>query len=254
MRHLTVLALLLFPVTVKADEPRFHSAFVSPNGKYELRYKAGQFPRQNWSLIEKATGKVRYQVVGEFASRTVLVSDDGVHLVVVDDFSERRPERDLDVLLFYRGGSLIKKYSLGDLLRDVSNIESSASHFQWFFKPSALSVIDSRVKLETFELIDYEFDARTGDMLKKETNPVLSEDSVYVYGRVKKLGGGRFEMEVCQQVSGVVPQDGRIEFVADRDDAIHSDGFYTVIIKDGKLIGTRGVILNSCNYQRGNRP
>jgi hypothetical protein len=159
------------------------------------------------------------------------------------------------VLLFYRDGALLKKYSLGDLLRDISNISSSASHFQWFFNSAALSVIDSRLKLETFELTEYEFDARTGDLLKKETNPVLSEDSVYVYGKVKKLGGGRFEIQVCHQVSGVVPKDGKIQFAADRVAVTLSEGFYySMVIRAGKLIAKKDVLLNSCNYQRGNRP
>jgi hypothetical protein len=254
MRHLIILTLLLAPIIARADEPRFRNSFKSPNGKYELRYNSGQFSQQNWSLIESSTGAVRYQVIGEFASRTVLLSDDGVNIVVVDDFSERRPGRDLDVLAFYRDGVQIKKYSLGDLLRDTSNIESSVSHFRWFFHPEALSVRDSRVKLETFELINYEFDIRTGDVLKKETDPVLTEDAVYVYGKVKKLSPRRYEIDVCQQVQGIVPKTGKIEFEVDQDDAFNDNLSYSVVIKNGKLRAKQSVILNSCNYRRESRP
>jgi hypothetical protein len=254
MRHLIILTLLLAPLTARADEPRFRNSFKSPNGKYELRYNSGQFSQQNWSLIEHPTGTVRYQVTGEFASRTLLLSDDGVNIVVVDDFSERRPGRDLDVLAFYRDGVQIKKYSLGDLLRDTSNIESSVSHFRWFFHPEALSVRDSRMKLKTFELINYEFDIRTGDVLKKETDSVLTEDSVYVYGKVKKLSPRRYEIDVCQQVYGVVPKNGKIEFEANQDDALNDNLSYSVVIRNGKLVAKQSVILNSCNYRRESRP
>lgn len=254
MLHPIILALLLVPVTAGADEPRFRTVFVSPNGRHELRYNSGQFSQQSWSLIDKATGDVRYRVVGEFASRTVLFSEDGTNLLVVDDFSGREPNRDLDVLLFYRGGSLIKKYSLAELLEDVSNTRNSASHFRWFFKHWALSVMDSRVRLKTFELTSYEFDIHTGDILKKETDPVLAGDAVYVYGRVRKLGGGRFEIEVCHRVRGAVPAGGRIEFSADGDGAFRSDdSYHSVVLRDGKLIATQGVFLNSCNYQRRSR-
>ncbi len=254
MRHLIILTLLLVPLIAKADEPRFRNSFRSPNGKYELRYNSGQSSRQSWSLIERPTGTARYQLIGEFASRTVLLTDDGVNLLVIDDFSERRPDRDLDVLMFYRDGLQIKKHSLGDLLRDVSNIESSVSHFKWFFHPEAIAVRDSRVQLKTFELINYEFDIRTGDVLKKETDPVLTKDSVYVYGKVKKLSGRRYEIEVCQQVYGVVPRSGRIEFEADQDDVFHFNNiYYSVVIRNGKLVAKQDVILNSCNYRRENR-
>jgi hypothetical protein len=236
-----------------ADQPRFRNVFVSPNGKYEFKYKSGKFSEQNWSLINKITGETLYGIVGEFSSRTVLVSDDGRTLVVVDDWSNRQPGPELDVLVFYRNGSLLKKYSLGDLLKDISNIERSVSHFQWFFQPSTLSVVDSQLKLQTFELTDYEFDIHTGDLLTKQTSSVLSEGSSYVYGKVKKLGAGRFEIEVCQHVYGAVSKGGKLEFVAEQS-AFHSDNYYSVVIKDGKLVAKKDVMLNSCNYQRSNRP
>ena len=109
--------------------------------------------------------------------------------------------------------------------------------------------------METFELTSYEFDVHTGDLLKKETAPVLSDDSIYVYGKVKKLGGGHFEIEVCQHVHGDIPKDGKIDIAADRNDAIPFDGsYYTVVIRAGKLIARKDIFLNSCNYQRRNRP
>jgi hypothetical protein len=255
MRHLTILALFLFALAVKGDEPRFRNSFTSPNGKYELRYESGQLSRQSWSLVEKPAGTVRYQVVGEFGSRTVLLTDDGVNLVVIDDFSERRPGPELDVLMFYRDGIQIKKYSLGDLLRDPGNIESSVSHFRWFFHPETFPVRGSKLKLKTFELLNYEFDIRTGDVLKKETDPVLTEDSVYVYGAVKKVRGRRYEIDVCRQVYGVIPKSGRIEFEADQDEAFQVNNVhYSVVIRNGKLVARQGVILNSCNFRRENRP
>jgi hypothetical protein len=251
MRHLIILTLFLVPFTAKADEPRFRNSFTSPNGKYELRYTSGQLSRQSWSLIERPTGTVRYQVTGEFGSRTILLTDDGVNLVVVDDFSERRPGPALDVLMFYRDGIQIKKYSLGDLLKDPSNIESSVSHFRWFFHPETLPVRDSKLKLETFELINYEFDMRTGNVLKKETDQVLSKDSLYVYGAVRKLRDRRYEIDVCRWVYGVVPKSGRIEFEADQDDAFRGNNInYSVVIRNGKLVAKQGVILNSCNFQK----
>lgn len=254
MRHLIVLALLLAPFKAKADEPRFRNVFSSANGKYELRLKSGHSSKQNWSLVEKATGKVLYRVTGEFSSRTVLLSDDGVNLVAIDDYSSRSAGDDLDVLTFYRDGTKIKNYSLGELLSDVSNVQSSVSHFQWFFRPEALSIVDSRLTLRTFELVNYEFDARTGELLKRETDPVLTSDSIYVYGEVRKLGGNRYEIDVCQRVYGVVPKGGRIEFETDQADAFPTgNSYHSIVIRNGKLAAKQDVTLNSCSYRRENR-
>jgi hypothetical protein len=254
MQHLIILTLLLALLTANADEPKFRNSFRSPNGKYELRLDTGQTSRQSWSLIERSTGTVRYQVMGEFGSRTVLLTDDGVNIVVVDDFSERRPSAKLDVLMFYGDGVQIKNYSLGDLLKDTNNIESSVSHFRWLFHPETLPIRDSKVRLETFELINYEFDIRTGNLLRRETDPVLTQDSVYVYGAVKKLQGRRYEIDVCRQIYGVVPKSGRIEFEADQDDAFHGNNVnYSIVIRNGKLVAKHEVIFNSCNFRRENR-
>ncbi|MGZ5435342.1 MAG: hypothetical protein ACXWID_05380 [Pyrinomonadaceae bacterium] len=254
MRRLIILTLLLAPLTAKADEPRFRNSFASVNGKYELRRESEKLSTQSWSLVEKSTGRVRYQVAGEFGSRTVLLTDDGVNLVVVDDFSERRPSAELEVLMFYRDGIQIKKYSLGDLLADPGNIQSSVSHFRWLFRPETLSLRDSKLRLETFELINYEFDIRTGERLRKETDPVLAQGSVFVYGAVRKLSARRYEISVCRRVYGVVPESGRIEFEADRDDAFPGANVnHSVVIRNGKLVAKQGVILNSCNFPRANR-
>jgi co-chaperonin GroES (HSP10) len=205
-------------------------------------------------LIEEATGAMRYRVEGDFEPRTVFISDDGASMAVIDDFSERQPTPDLDVLVFYHQGVPIKQFTLGELLRDPSNISRSASHFQWFFYPEDMGIVNSKLKLKTYELTSYEFDVRTGELLAKSVDPILTKDTVYVYGEVRALGNRRYEIDVCQQVYGEVPEGGKIQFEAGKGNAFEMNRFdYSLILKDGKLVAREEVILNSCTYQEKHR-
>ena len=250
MKLILLIAVTLVPLAARADEPRHRFTFTSPNGKFELRHTSGQFARQKWSLIDKATGSARYEITAELAPMTVLVGDDGSSVVAVDDYSEREPAKDLDVLLFYRDGKLVKSHALGELLADTTNVSQSASHFTWLTRGLTLSVSDSKLSLKTHELVHYTFDANTGDVLTKERDPALTDDALYVYGKVKSLGGRRYEMEVCHLAFGSAPQTGRVEFEADRDDSLDTGRYHSVIIRGGKLVSKVDVILNSCNYRR----
>lgn len=56
-------------------------------------------------------------------------------------------------------------------------------------------------------------------------------------------------------VYGVIPKSGRIEFEADQEDVFRGNNAnYSVVIRNGKLVAKQGVILNSCNFRRENRP
>lgn len=251
MKRALFLLLLLVPSSTRADDPRRRPSFSSGNRQFELKILGSQWGSNgSWSLVEKATGAVRYQLTGELSSRTVLVSDDGRNLVAVDDFSESLAEKDPDVLSFYRDGKLIRKYRLGQLLRDPSNVSNSNSHFQWFFEDPPLSIQRERVRLRTFELIRYEFDAATGETLRKEVDPVLTPRALYVYGPLEAIGGNRYAVKICQLAYGKAPKDVRVEFEA-APGALprHPESWVTAVIQDGKLVRVEDVLLNSCNLQ-----
>ncbi len=201
-------------------------------------------------LIEKATGNIRYQVTGNLSPLTLFVSDDGNNLVAIDDYSEREPTKNLDVLFFYRDGKLTKKFSLGELLNDLSNIESSVSHFRWFSGWTKLLIEDGKLNITTFELMDYTFGVENGSILKKEKDAILSDDALYIYGKIRKLSKDRYEIEVCHRVQGNVPELGKVKFEAKGKNLFFENTYYSIIIKDGKFIAKKGVILNSCNYQK----
>jgi len=247
-----LLLLLLAPSAMRADHARRLSSFSSANHRFELRQGTGTGSTATWSLINKSTGATRYTITGDLSPRTTLVSDDGRSLVVVDDSSDRRPRKDLDLLLFYRDGKLIRTVRMDELLRDSSNISSSVSHFKWFFGArQPLSISDGRLRLETFELVSYEFDIATGQTLRQQVDPILSPGAVYVYGELEKLGGNRYAVKVCQLAYGKLPPGGRVELEAVPGALPDRPGSWvSVVVKDRKVLRVLDVLLNSCNQER----
>jgi hypothetical protein len=258
MKFLFFVIIFFSPLVTRADEPRHNHTFASSNGKFELSYKSDS-PRdlqqkwelkQTWELIEKSSGKAVYELEGDdLSSMTVLVSDDGDNVVAIDDYSEREATPKLDVLLFYDKGKLISKYSLGEI-NGAAALEHSVSHFSWIWFDKDLSIKDSKINLKTFRLINYTFDVKTGNILKKESNPVLADNALYVYGKITRyLGNDKYEMDVCTLVQGDVPKTGKIRFEA-KTHEFHGE-YATVIIRDGQLVeAATPYILNSCNYAR----
>jgi hypothetical protein len=246
--------LLLTPFAAQADQPRWKSKFTSQNGRYELQWIDGIRDKQKWKLIEKKSAEQLYEFEAEdLGSMTVLVSDDGLNLITVDDWSQRQASDELDVLSFYRQGKIIKRYTLKEILNSTDNIQRSASHFSWFFKSDDLVINDSKFRLTTFELTNYTFDTTNGEILKKERDPILSEDTLYIYGKIKELGNGLYEMKVCHVVQGEIPTNGYLNFRVEKDKQNRMWNYVTVIIRDGKLLALKPVTFNSCNYERKQR-
>jgi hypothetical protein len=134
------------------------------------------------------------------------------------------------------------------LLKDIQNITESVSHFTWFFERVNQFPTDGKLKFTTYELVSYEFAVDSGKIVRQETAPMLTADSLYVYGRVKKLNNGFYEMEVCHRVQGEVPNDGKVLFSVEPENRIRDKSYYAMVIKDGKCIAIKDVLLNACKY------
>src|SRR5262245_27996582 len=189
------------------DEPRYQWKFTSDNGQYELKMISplGERPFV-WVLFDNKSKKTLYKLEGDFASRTALISNDGMHIAVIDDWSERIDASKVrEMLLFFRNGVLTKKYLLDDLLKDTSNITESVSHFSWLASDDRPSIKNGKISLMTYELTHYEFDLLTGDIISQSTDPLIGSDTIYVYGSVKKKTVSQYEIEVCHRIYGNVP-------------------------------------------------
>ena len=146
--NVLVAGTLLSSLTAIADNPRRNIAFVSDSGRYVLLnvyrsiervpiFENGQYvgvmdtKREEpvWGLFDAQTAKVLepsnevetlmagsvplYVLRGDFGPKTALVSDDGMNIVVLDDFSRALPAAGLAVLHFYRSASSLPNTDSG---------------------------------------------------------------------------------------------------------------------------------------------
>lgn len=190
---------LLSSFAAIADKPRHNIAFVSENGRYVLLniyrsiervpiFENGQYvgvmdtKREEpvWGLFDAQTAKVLepsnevetlmagsvplYVLRGDFGPKTALVSDDGMNIVVLDDFSRALPAAGLAVLQFYRSGKLTAEYRLGELLSNVEHVGLTSSHFFWFSWDS-LNFDGKTLSMMTTECVPLAFSVRTGAMI-----------------------------------------------------------------------------------------
>jgi hypothetical protein len=197
--NVLVCGTLLSSVGAMADNPRYNIAFFSENGRYVLLnvhrsiervpiFENGQYvgvmeARRNepiWGLFDAqgaqplepsneldtlmAGSAPVYLLQADFASKTALVSDDGVNIVVVDDFSEALPAAELEVLHFYHLGKLTAAYRLAELLDNVKHVGSTSSHFFWFSWDS-LEFEGETLSLTTTECMPLTFSTNTGEMV-----------------------------------------------------------------------------------------
>lgn len=257
MKRILLFLLLICGGNALADEPRENFHFESNNGKFELKivdstihyvYSRSAKP-SHWNLVEKATNRIVYTMKGEFASKNAFISNDGNHVVVVDDWSMYPITKSLPLLEFYKEGELIRKYTMGELLCSVYSITSSSSHF-WWFDAGVFLPEHQTYSFTTFELNRYLFDITTGNIVSKTLHPSVNRQSLLVYGEIRKTNKNTYEMEVCHRVYGEVPETGKVQFFCKQLDKFNH--YQTVLINNGKYTDTgynlKGWFLNQCHY------
>lgn len=261
-----------------ADEGRYRKSFKSESNEFELRilghkYGMVKFPNgkkyetiveTTWGLYDLMSGRQMYAVKGDFSSKTVLVSNDGKYLIVIDDYSVENPSPELKVLEFYAEGKHLNSYALGELLCSYLNISESVSHFDWFADYKLVNAPDMKFNYDfgkliitTYELISYTFDVKTGEILKKELSPAVNKSSALVYGDVRYLGKESYEISVCHRVYGKVPKNGIIKFTSNKRIDWNTGSSQTVLLNNGKYTETgfnmQYWILNQCRFRHGSQ-
>ncbi|HRH44480.1 MAG TPA: hypothetical protein PKY82_22785 [Pyrinomonadaceae bacterium] len=252
MKFLLIIAILLFPMAIKADQDRFNTTFISKNGKYELNLKdLNDIKKLEWSLVEKVTGKRLYRFIDNLLwSMSVIISDDGKSIVAVDDYSTQDNRKNPEILHFFKNGKMLKSYKLSELLDNSRFITISASHFRWlnFYESSnkPYLVEDSKINLQTFELNNFTFDIETGNLLKKERDKIIDENTIYVFGQVSGNGSEDNEIEVFCSIYGNIPIGSKLKFVSKKLRWKGKGSFATLVIKNGELVEDKEILLNGC--------
>ena len=251
-----------------ADEPRERRLFTSANNRFELRLV--DEPEGVWELFDIDIEKGRYfiydevkkywrdklkkkpgelgGVPGEFASQTALISNDGVAVAIIDDWSEAL-EDGLPVIRIFHNGKLMKNFFLRELLNDPKNISVSVSHSLWFCPNIGLKIDMDCIRLVTFELNQVSINVRSG-RVEIVSLAIVRPDSILAYGKISRLSTNRYRIEVTRLIRGRIPSGGKVDFTATYDERL--GGYGTVLIHEGRSDPRlsehcRDMILNAAN-------
>ena len=115
-----------------------------------------------YSVSPKGVDQELWKTEGWYAFQTYL-SSDGRHLIRLGNWPRgHAPSKDHLAVAFYEDGKLLKAHSTLDLIRNLSKVRPSVSHYQYYkvtpnFKPNPQDF-----SLITVDDIEYTFDIKTG--------------------------------------------------------------------------------------------
>jgi hypothetical protein len=263
MKFLTIiLFLFIIPCLLFSDQFIFKEKFKSSNGNYILKPKtSSNFPSygEEWVLVDSISNKNIYNIKENLSQKSAYISDDGRKIITINSWPIGRPEKDRIVLRFYIDGKEVNNYCLDDLLDSIRNTSLSVSHFSWFFHKTLEIKNWKTLSLKTFELKTITFDLSDGKIASVELDPRIDSETLYLYGKLKRIKKGLWKIEISHSVFDNILDDTVLEFELENDDykreklpkdgiilkgKLHHNHYYAILIKDGKFIDKVNVILN----------
>jgi len=161
-----------------ADEPAYPEVYVvaAPEGKYYFK----MIPNEDYMDLYNSRGilyKVSPKEEDEIVWRTsgwyansVYISANGMYLVRMGNWAGgEKPSDDDLAIAFYKNGKLIKSYSTKDLIKNVSAVVTTESHY-FFLKDvkGFKGAYSNTFTIITIDNIEYEFDVSNGNIVSKK--------------------------------------------------------------------------------------
>jgi hypothetical protein len=174
---LGLLLLLVSALLLRPDEPEYDRQHTvkSANGNFAAEFfPDGSFGETGWGEVT-ATGGNKPLYSFKWYANEALVSNDGHYLVRFGRWAmDSKGHTDL-AIAFYKDGVELKSYLVKDLVRDVSSVDESVSHYIWQATetkmPLGFSADEKRFTVVTTDKLAYEFDVATGEIAKVHTDP-----------------------------------------------------------------------------------
>ncbi|MCU7497633.1 MAG: hypothetical protein HF300_00790 [Ignavibacteria bacterium] len=171
---------LVFPQLCHADQEAPNATYIkySPNKKFMIEMvPSSSYGEQGTGKVYLASDTAKSHPIWEinWYAFNVFLSDDGEHLVRFGPWaSDINNYSDL-AIAFYRKGKLQKKYKVNNLVKDLSKVDHSVSHYTWTAEVTTVKTGFSNdhktYTLVTSDKLVYEFDVKTGKILKKYLDP-----------------------------------------------------------------------------------
>ena len=123
-------------------------------------FPPGGFKKQGHGVAYRNDSTESLWKVNWYARRIVL-SDDGNHLVRLDQWARDQKGLSDQAIAFYDRGKELKRYLVRDLVKDVSYLEMSVSHYVWEAAPPSFKTgLSKDNKYYTLAVIDGTIDLR----------------------------------------------------------------------------------------------
>lgn len=207
MKLILLICLFLSVKFSFADEPRRRSVFNCENKKFQIRYSKGFW------RVSNSRNKVLYKIEDlNYESMSLLLSNDGKSVVVIDDLSEHCNDHERIVLSFYRNGELKSKYKIRDLLKDSTMIRYSVSHCRFTLNDFGFINHDASFSIATREFTELEFDTANGKITARKRPSPYNENSLIVHGKFIVGKNFRSTMKIDSYISGAKQQNDQITF------------------------------------------
>ncbi len=120
-------------------------------------------------VTKKRLDKVLWKVKGWYAFQTY-ISYDGRYLIRIGNWPRGRiPSHKHLGIAFYDKGTLIKKYSTKDLVKNLPPVRASVSHYRFLEKVLGFeSAYSHRFKIKTADKMEYTFDVTHGKIVSQK--------------------------------------------------------------------------------------
>lgn len=190
-----------------ADAPRFETKFESSNGEYSM-----QLHKKKWILTNR-NGFLKYSIKDNgFTSMTVLISDNGQNIVVINDCMGDRNIGENTALWIYKKGKLLKSYKLSELLNDTCNISRTTEGIIWTYGDYGFVDKQSHFSFSTYELSEFIFDLSTGQIVQIKKPEGYDSDCLIVFGEFRKGNENCATMKILKYISGKTQENNKITF------------------------------------------
>lgn len=169
----------MLPSVCMSDEEALPYAYVQNSywGKYYFKMLPGD---KSFDYDNKGSGAL-YKVNAEGPDKLlwttnrwyafqVYISSDGMYLVRLGNWPRgHEPSKSHLAIAFYKKGKLIKSYSTLDLIKDLSVIRPTVSHYSYYKKVNGfVGEISYRFSLVTVDDIEYIFDVSNGEIVSQK--------------------------------------------------------------------------------------
>ena len=99
-----------------------------------------------------------------------------------------------------------------------------------------MQIKNGKFKISTFELVNYIFDIKTGNIKQKHTDPELMPNDIFVTGKAKKIGYRLYKVDVFSLIQGEETPNNEIIFKTKDSDDDMDEFASAFIIRDGYLV------------------